>query len=357
MAIRRTSGSDLEGDRRGHAVTLGSSASLAKRVADKVFWGYVGIAIPALLLQGAQDYRFGHSVARMRLCIAELDSTCVSRELEAERSMRKADPRVELATASLSLLLHRPIELAEATADRFEAAQSADTAATPAELRADLLLLRSDIAIAHADFSLARDSIQAAQALLGQSELTTLRVRHIDTVASDLAARNATELESLRQSFERLFEATAAGNRALIDVRQAACQAWIGRVVDVGARRHLGLALQVGGHSNAWRYTEPNPSVFRVSASEPPRPPSQTSGYDAVYGSGAFEERMQHYRERLARYEKEQEAIRERESIRASEASATKQAALDQAKEELATSIAALSASPAPFDDSRSAGK
>ena len=61
---------------------------------------------------------------------------------------------------------------------------------------------------------------------------------------------------------------------------------------------------------------------------------------------------MQRYRERLARYEKEQAGIRERDSVRVSEASATKQAALDQAKEALAAGIAALSSAPAPFTDS-----
>ena len=352
MAPQQRRGSDLEGERRGGVVARSSNASLAKRVADGAFWGYVGLAISALLFQAAQDHRFGRSVARARLCIAQLDSTCVSRELEVEGSIRKADPRMELAAASLSLLLHRPIEPALATADRFEAAQSADITAMPAELRADLLLLRSDIAIANADLARARESIEAARALLGESELTALRLRRIEAVEGDLAARNANGVEALRQAFERLFEAAAAGNRALIEVRQAACSAWIGRVADAGIRRHLLLASQAAGRANTWSYAEPGLGSYRMAASEPPRPPSQGSGYDMANGSGTFEERMQRYRERLARYEKDQAAVRDRESLRASEASATKQAALDQAKQELATGIAALSAGPAPFDDS-----
>jgi hypothetical protein len=176
---------------------------------------------------------------------------------------------MQLAAASLSLLLHRPIEPAQVTADRFEALQNADITAMPADLRADLLLLRSDIAVANADLPRARESLEAARTLLGDSELTALRLRRIETVASD-----------------------------------------------------------------------------------PPRPPSQGSAYDTSYGSGTFEERMQRYRERLARYEKEQAGVRDRDSLRASEAAATKQAALDQAKQDLATGIAALSAGPAPFDDS-----
>jgi len=326
-----------------------SNASLAKRVANAVFWGYLGIAVLALLFQAAQDHRFGRSVARARLCTAQLDSTCVSRELEVEGSIRRADPRMELAAASLSLLLHRPIEPAQATADRLEAAQSADITAMPAELRADLLLLRSDIAVANADLARARESIEAARALLGESELTALRLRRIESVEGDLAARNASGVEALRQAFERLFEAAAAGNRALIDVRQAACSAWIGRIADAGIRRHLLLASQAAGRANSWPYAEPS---YRMATSEPPRPPSQGSGYDMANGPGTFEERTQRYRERLARYEKDQAAVRDRESLRASEASATKQAALDQAKQELATGIAALSAGPAPFDDS-----
>jgi hypothetical protein len=146
LALQQRRGSDLEGERRRGVVARSSNASLAKRVADGAFWGYVGIAVSALLFQAAQDHRFGRSVARARLCTAQLDSICVSRELEVQGSIRKADPRMELAAASLSLLLHRPIEPAQATADRFEAAQSADITAMPAELRADLLLLRSDIA-------------------------------------------------------------------------------------------------------------------------------------------------------------------------------------------------------------------
>lgn len=345
-------GSDLDAGRHRAVVGRSSSASLARRVADGVYWGYVGVAVSALLFQVVQDHRFGRSVARARLCIAQQDSTCVSRELEVEGSIRKGDPRMELAAASLSLLLHRPSALAQATADRFEVAQGAAIAATPAELRADLLLLRSDIALANADLERARESTAAARALLGESELTALRLRRIATVESDLAARNANGVEALRQSFERLFEAAAAGNRALIDVRQAACNDWIGRIADAGVRRHLLLALQAAGRANSVRYAEPSLGSSRIALSEPPRPPSQGSRNDFANGSGTFEERMQRYRERLARYEKEQAAIRERESLRTSEASATKQAALDQAREALATGIAALSAAPAPFADS-----
>ncbi|MES1183586.1 MAG: hypothetical protein ABUL60_07205 [Myxococcales bacterium] len=310
------------------------------------------MAVSALLFQAAQDHRFGRAVARARLCTAQLDSTCVSRELEIEGSIRKADPRMELAAASLGLLLHRPVAPAQAAADRFEAAQNADNPAMPAELRADLLLLRSDIAIANADLSRARESIEAARALLGESELTALRLRRIETLANDLTARNASGVEALRQAFDRLFEAAAAGNRALIDVRQAACSAWISRVSDAGTRRHLLLALQAAGRANSSSYTEPSLGSYRMAMSEPPRPPSQSAGYDMNYGSGTFDERMQRYRERLARYEKDQAAVRERDNLRASEASATKQAALDQAKDELSTGIAALSSAPAPFDDS-----
>lgn len=349
MVLRQRRGSDPEGEWRRGPVARSSNASLAKRVADVAFWGYVGVAVSALLFQGAQDHRFGRSVARARLCTAQLDSTCVSRELEIEGSIRKADPRMELAAASLGLLLHRPVAPAQAAADRFEAAQNADI---PAELRADLLLLRSDIAIANAELSRARESIEAARALLGESELTALRLRRIETLANDLAARNANGVEALRQAFERLFEAAAAGNRALIDVRQAACSAWISRVADAGTRRHLSLALQAAGRANSSSYTEPSLGSYRMAMSEPPRPPSQGVGYDMNYGSGTFDERMQRYRERLGRYEKDQAAVRERENLRASEASATKQAALDQAKDELATGIAALSSAPAPFDDS-----
>lgn len=353
MALQKRRGSELAGEPRQGAVARRPNVSLAKRVADGAFWGYVGIAVSTLLFQAVQDHRFGRSVARARLCIAQLDSICVSRELEVEGSIRKADPRTELAAASLSLLLRRPIEPAQATADRFEAAQSADATALPAELRADLLLLRSDIAIANADLARARQSIEAARTLLGESELTALRLRRIETVASDLAARNASEVEALRQSFERLFEAAAAGNRALIDVRQAACSTWINRVADVGIRRNLLSASEAAGRANPWTYPEPNRGSYRTSLNEPPPPPSQGSGYDVSYGFGTLEERTRRYQERLARYEKDQAALREREDFRAAEASATKQAALDQAREALATGIAALSATPAPFDDSQ----
>jgi hypothetical protein len=331
-----------------------SSASLAKRAATGVFWGYFGIAVSVLLFQAAQDYRFGRSVARARRCIVRLDSTCVSRELEVESSIRSADPRMELTAASLSLLLHRPSAPAQATADRLEAAQNAATTATPAELRSDVLLLRTDIAIANADLKRARDSVEAARTLLGESELTVLRLRRIESLEREFAARTTNGVESLRQSFERLLEAAAAGNRALIEVRQAACNDWIGRVADAGARRHLLLASQAAGRASLARYAEPSLGSYSMASSEPPPLPSKGTRYDTTYGQGAFEERMQRYRERSARYEKEQAAIRERNSLRASEASATKQAALDQAKEALAAGIAALSTAPAPFIDSLS---
>lgn len=352
MGLERRKGSDLDTGRHRVVVGGSSSASLAKRVADRVFWGYVGVAVSALLFQVAQDYRFGRSVARARLCIAQLDSTCVSRELEVESSIRKADPRMELAAASLSLLLHRPSAAAQATADRLESAQNVDVAATPAELRADLLLLRSDVAMANTDLRRARESFEAARALLGDSELIALRQRRLESVERDLSASTATGVEALRQSFERLFEAAAAGNRALADVRREACNDWIGRVADTGARRHLLLAVQAAGRASYARYTEPSLGSQRMASSEPPRPPSQGSGSDSANGFGKFEERMQRYRERLAHYEKEQAAVRERESLRASEAFTTKVAALDQAKVALATGIAALSAAPAPFVDS-----
>lgn len=355
MALKRRTGSELAAGRHGAVVGRGSS-SLAKRVADGAFWGYVGVAVSALLFQGAQDYRFGRSVARARLCIAQLDSTCVSRELEVESSIRKADPRVALGAASLSLLLHRPSAAALATAERLEATQNEAVAATPADLRADVLLLRSDIAIANGDLKRARESFEAARALLGDGEVTALRLRRLETVETELAASTANGIEALRQSFERLFEAAAAGNRALLDVRQAACTDWIARVADGGARRQLLLALQAAGRANFTRYTEPSLS-YRMTASEPPRPPSPGSDYDSTYGPGRYEERMQRYKDRLARYEKEQAATRERENLRATEASTTKQAALDQAKEALAAGIAALSAAPTPFTDSLPPGQ
>lgn len=354
MALQQRRGSELAGERKRGTVSRSSNASLAKRIADGTFWGYVGIAVSALLFQTAQEHRFARSVARARLCIAQLDSTCVSRELEVEGSIRKADPRTELAAASLSLLLHRPVEPAQATADRLEAAQGADITAIPAELRADLLLLRSDIAIASADLARARQSIEAARTLLGESELTALRLRRIESVASDLGARNANDVEALQQSFERLFEAAATGNRALIEVRQAACSAWINRVANAGTRQHLLSASEAAGRANPSPYAEPSRGFSRMAPSEPPPPPSRGSSYDVNYGSGTFEERTLRYQERLARYEKDQAAIREREDFRAAEASATKQAALDQAKEELATAIAALSAAATPFDDAPS---
>lgn len=354
MALQRRREREPEAGSHGAIVGRNSSASLAKRAAGGVFWGYVGVAVSALLFQVAQDYRFGRSVARARRCIAQLDSTCVSRELEVESSIRSADPRMELTAASLSLLLHRPSDPAQATADRLEAAQNAATMATPTELRSDLLLLRSDIAIANTDLKRARDSIEAARALLGESELTVLRLRRVESLESDSAARTTNGVEALRQSFERLLEAAAAGNRALIDVRQAACNDWIGRVADAGARRHLLLASQAAGRANLSRYAEPSPGSYSMASNEPPPLPSKGTGYDLTYGPGTFEDRMQRYRERLARYEKEQAVIRERNSLRTSEASATKQAALDQAKEALAAGIAALSAAPAPFVDSLS---
>lgn len=322
-----------------------------RRASDWVFWGYLAVAVTALLFQVAQNYRFGRSVARARLCIAQLDSTCVSRELEVESSIREADPHMDLAVASLNLLLNRPSASAQLVADRLEGAQNSATTATPAELRADLLLLRSDIAIANTDLKRARESIEAVRALVGESELTAFRLRRIETVESGLAARNSNGVEALRQSFEKLFEAAAAGNRALFDVRQAACNDWIGRVADAGARRHLQLASQVAGRASYARYPEPSLGTYRAATSEPPRPPSQGAGYDSVYGSGKYEDRMLRYKERLARYEAEQAAMRDRENQRASEASATKQAALEQAKEALAMGIAALSATPAPFAD------
>ena len=350
MALQRRRGSNLEAGRQGAAVVRWSSASLAKRVAEGVFWSYVGVAVSAGLFQVAQDHRFSRSLAHARLCIAQQDSSCVSRELEVESSIRKADPRTELAAASLGLLLHRPSAPAQVTADRFEAAQGA--AAMPAELRADLLLLRSDIAMANADLGRARESIDAARALLGETDLTALRLRRLETLESEFSAHKADGVEGLRHAFDRLFEAAAADNRALLDVRQAACSDWIGRVADSGARRQLFLALQAAGRATVMRYTAAGLGAYPTALSEPPSLPSKASGYDYVYGPGSYDDRMQRYRERLARYEKEQGAIRDRENQRASEASATKQAALDQAREALAAGIAALSSSPAPFTDS-----
>ena len=345
MALRRRKGSDLAARQQRTAVDRSSTPSLAKRVADGAFWGYLGVAVAALSFQVAQDYRFGRSFARTRLCIARLDSTCVSRELEVESSIRRADPRTELAAASLSLLLHRPSAFAQATADSLEAAQRASM---PVELRADLLLLRGDIALANGELKRAREVIDTARALLGDSELTTLRLRRVDDVESELASHMASSVAALRQSFERLFEATATGNRAVVDVRQAACSEWIGRVADAGARRQLFLALQSAARANLPRYAEPSLATHRA-LNEPPPLPSNEPRYDPVYGAGSFEERMQRYRERLARYEKEQAVIRERENLRASEAAATKQAALDQAREALAAGVAALTNASAPF--------
>jgi len=352
LALLQRRGNDLQKGQQGHGVIGSSSTSLVKRVADGAFWGYVGVAVAVLLFQVAQDHRFGRSLARARLCIAQQDSTCVSRELEVESSIRQADPHMELAAASLSLLLHRPSTAAQATADRLEIAQGAALAAMPVELRGDVLLLRSDIAIADADLARARESIDAARALLGESDLTSLRRRRLEALEDDLTARKANGVEALRQAFEGLLEAAAADNRALTDVRQAACSDWINRVADAGARRQLVLALQAAGRASQPRYGAPGSGAYRIASSEPPPLPSKAAGYDNIYGSGSYEDRMQRYRERLARYEKEQGAIRERENQRAAEASAAKQAALDQAKEALSAGMAALSSSPAPFTDS-----
>jgi hypothetical protein len=322
-----------------------------KRVAEGVLWGYVAVAVSAVLFQAAQDYRFAKSVARARLCIAQLDSACVSRELEVEGAIRQGDARMELGAASLGLLLHRPGDQAQVVADRFERALNAGTLASSAELRADVLLLRSDVALANSDFGRARASVEAARALLGESELTALRLRRIEAAEADVTARHAKSIEGLRQSFDSLFEAAESGNRALMEVREAACSDWLGRVADTGARRSLQLALQAARRSSFGRYAEPSAGPYRASLNEPPRPPSKSSAYDYANGPGTFEERTQRYKERLARYEKEQAVLKERENLRATEASVTKEAALGQAKEALAAGVAALSAAPTPFTD------
>jgi hypothetical protein len=325
------------------------SARRATRIGNWVFAGYLCVAAAAVIYSLVQAQRFDRALARVRTCVARADSACTSAELEAARRIRNSDFRLEIADASLALLLHE-----------VDAAAAAETALENreerkgADVHADLLLLRGDIASARGNQVNARSDFEAAAPLLADPSLVASRLERIDARERAAQDESVDQLNSLRQDFSDLFVAAGQGNREITELRVSKAQTWIGRVSHVEARQKLILAVDAARRASRI-VDSSNHSTAMALLGDPPRPPVRgvfdiRSGY---YGS--YEAQLAQYRDRLDRYNKDRSALEDRRWQHAAEASETSSAAIEQGKQLLDQALQALASLPEPLSDAATA--
>jgi hypothetical protein len=325
------------------------SVRRATRIGNWVFAGYLCVAATAVLYGLVQAQRFDRALARVRTCVARADSACTSAELEGARRIRSSDLRLEIADASLALLLHEvdAAAAAEVALENREERKGAD-------MHADLLLLRGDIASTRGNQVNARSDFEAAAPLLADPSLVALRLERIDARERAVREENAAELNSLRQDFSELFVAAGQGNREITELRISKAQAWLGRVSHVEAKQELTLAVDAARRAS--RIVDSNNhSAAMALLGDSPRPPVRgvfdvRSGY---YGS--YEAQLAQYRDKLDRYNKDRSALEDRRWQHTAEASETSSAAIEQGNQLLDQALKTLASLPEPLSDAATA--
>ncbi|MEI9936389.1 MAG: hypothetical protein WDO69_04110 [Pseudomonadota bacterium] len=330
-----------------------TAARGAKRLSHWVFTGYLAVAAASLLYTFVQSKRFDGALARLRTCIARADSGCTSVELETARRIRPADVRLEIAEASLAVLLHQ-VDRAEANESALENRAKQDGASFNAEVRADLLLLRGDVASAKEKQAEARDDFAAARPLLADRNLVATRLLRIDAQEKAAHDQSAKELDSLKQDFIDLFTVATQGSREIMELRADKAQAWLGRVPHLEARHTLGFAVDAARRACNVVEIE-NRSAQAYSRREPPKPPVRgITDYSAGY-TGSYDSQLTQYRDRLDRFNKERAEADERQEQRAAKAAEASNAAITQGRELLDDALQILRALPTPLSDAASA--
>jgi len=312
--------------RGGASLAPRGAASVApratRRLSNWVFAGYLGFAAIALLYTFVQARRFERALVRLRSCVAHADSACTGAELAAARRIHASDIRLELAEASLSVLLH-DADRAAATELTLEGQQKENSSSMESDVRADLLLLRGDIAAEKGNAAGARDAAARAD--------------------------SAEELEALRKDFFDLFVAAQQGKRDMTDLSVAKAQGWIGRVSHLEARQQLILAVDAARRAS--NTVESNNRLQLTPEREPPKPPVRGAlDYSAGY-YGSYDAQLALYRDRLDRFNKERAAAEDRQQQRSTEAYQNSSAAIDQGKAALARALQTLQTLPSPLRD------
>jgi len=321
----------------------------AKRLSHWLFFAYLtlaGVSVPYTLVRTRM---FDASLGRLRSCLARAESGCASVELETARRLRPTDVRLEIADASLAILLHQ-LARAEGSMLMLENRGQQQGASLSPEARVDLLLLRGDLASAKGNPAEARDDFAAALPLLGDPELLAPRLQRIE--ARDKTARDQStrELASLEQDFSDLFAVAAQGNRELMELRAAKAQAWLARLPQPEARQLLVLALNASRRAESAAETE-NRAAQPFDPGEPPTPPAPNTRSSSAGFLGSYDAQLARYRDRLARYNKERAEANQRQEQRAANAAEVSNAAIAQAKELLQDALQRLRALPAPLGD------
>jgi uncharacterized tellurite resistance protein B-like protein len=181
---RQTSGFLVQGTvRLASAPQSSLSTGALRKIGNGVFAGYVALALVSVSYSALQARRFGVAYAALRSCLAQADSACANTELERARSIRGSDVRVQLADATLAVLLHQ-LERAVSVELALEAQEKAGEVSLGGDARADLLLLRGDIAWAQGNVSEARDDFNSAKPLLPAARGTGARVIPARTMRS-----------------------------------------------------------------------------------------------------------------------------------------------------------------------------
>lgn len=335
--------------RGGASLVPRGTTSVAPRatrnISDWVFAGYLSLAAIALLYTLVQARRFDHALVRLRSCIAHADSACTSAELQAARKIHSSDIRLDLAEASLGVLLH-DVERAEAT---LASQQKETPGAVESDVRADWLLLRGDVAAAQGNATAARDDFQAARLLVEDADLVSLRLKRIEANELAARARAADELDALRKDFSDLFVAAEQGKRDITELSVAKAQEWLGRVSHLEARQQLILAVDAARRAS--NTVEADNRAQQAPDREPPKPPVRGS-YDYSSGYyGSYEAQLAVYREHLDRFNKERAAADDRKRQRSAEAFQNSSAAIDQGKTALERALQTLQTLPNPLRD------
>ncbi|HWZ92922.1 MAG TPA: hypothetical protein VNW92_28850 [Polyangiaceae bacterium] len=310
-----------------------------------MFASYLGFAAVALLYTVVQARRFDGALNRLRSCVAQADTACTSAALEAARRIRSNDVRLELADASLGVLLHE-LDRATVTATTVENQQKQEGVSPSSDIRADLLLLRGDIASAKGNQTEARDDFRAAQSLVVDPSLITLRTSRLDAREDAAREHNTNELELLRGDFSDLFAAAQQGEHDITDLRISKAQEWTSRVVHLEARQELNLAIDAARRASSI-VAAANRLAESSAMTDPPKPPVRgASDYSAGY-YGSYEAQLSLYRDRLDRYNK----ARAVSAGHSAEASETSTAAIEQARQLLDKALVTLRGLPAPLSD------
>jgi hypothetical protein len=320
----------------------------AKRVSHWLFAAYVALAAVVIPYDLVQARHFAAALARLRSCVARADSGCANVELSTARKIRPADERLEIAEASLAVLLHQ-VARAEANARVLENRDKRASTALDSEIRADLLLLRGDLAWAKGNHTEARDDFTAALPLLSDPSLVATRLQRIDAREKAARDQNATELEALRQDFSELFAAAAQGSRELFDLRAAKTQSWVGRASHSEVRQALSLALDAARRAESAIETE-NRALQAPGLREPQPPVRGTTNYSVGY-LGSYDSQLALYRQRLERYNQERAETESRQAQRSAKATETSNAALAQARALLDDALRLQQASSIPLRD------